>query len=166
MLNKEMTGKDNVRFKRVLVPLDGSELGEAALPYVEQMAVAMNAEVILFHVVTSHYDIALAESYSTQLGHLREEYEERASVSAGEYLERIAGRLREKGIKVRSEVEVGTPAERVIGYAKDNEVDLIAVSAHGHSGFSRWLLGSVADKIAHVADMPVLLVRASGQASE
>ena len=158
-----MVSKEIWRVKRILLPLDGSELGEAALPYVEELAIVTKAEVILLQVVTPHYDIALAQGYTSHLGQISEEYITHASATANDYLNSIKERLTKMGITARSEVEVGSPAERVIAYAKENNVDLIAMSTHGHSGIGRWLLGSVTDKVLHAADRPVLLVRASAK---
>jgi len=152
--------KDISRFKRILLPLDGSELGEASLPYVEELAIVTKAEVILLQVVAPHYDIALAEGYTSHLGRISEEYLTHASAAAKDYLNSVKERLTKMGITARSEVEVGSPAERIVGYAKESNIDLIAMSTHGRSGIGRWLLGSVADKVIHAADRPILLVSA------
>lgn len=148
------------RVRRILLPLDGSELGEAALPYVEELAVAVKAEIILLQVVTPHYDIALAESYTSHLDRISEEYIRHASAAATDYLNTIRERLKKKEIAARSEVVVGSPGDKIIDCARENDVDLIAMSTHGRSGIGRWLIGSVADKVLHAADRPVLLVRA------
>jgi len=71
----------------------------------------------------------------------------------------VKERLTRKGIKARSVVETGQPAERIIEYANEEDVDLIALSTHGRSGMGRWLFGSVADKVVHGSEKPVLLVR-------
>ena len=160
-----MFSKDISRFKRILLPLDGSELGEASLPYVEELAIGTKAEVILLQVVTPHYDIALAEGYTSHLGRISEEYLAHASAAAKDYLNSVKERLTKMGIAARSEVEVGSPAERIVGYAKESNIDLIAMSTHGRSGIGRWLLGSVADKVIHAADRPILLVRASAKST-
>lgn len=160
-----MLGKDISRFKRILLPLDGSELGEASLPYVEELAIVTKAEVILLQVVTPHYDIALAEGYTAHLGRISEEYLTHASATAKDYLDSAKEKLTKMGITARSEVEVGSPAERIVGYAKESNVDLIAMSTHGRSGIGRWLLGSVADKVIHAADRPILLVRACAKST-
>lgn len=160
-----MFDKETSRIKRILLPLDGSEPGEASLPYVEELAIITKAEVILLQVVTSHYDIGLAEGYTSHLGRISEEYLTHASAAARDYLNSVKEKLTKMGITARSEVEVGSPAERIVGYAKENNVDLIAMSTHGRSGIGRWLLGSVADKVIHAADRPVLLVRASAEAT-
>lgn len=158
-----MVGREISRVKRILLPLDGSEPGEAALPYVEELAAVTKAEVILLQVVTPHYDIALAQGYTSHLGQISEEYMTHASAAANNYLNSIKERLTKMGITALSEVEVGSPAERIIGYAKENNIDLIAMSTHGRSGIGRWLLGSIADKVLHASDRPVLLVRASAK---
>ncbi|MFC1999393.1 universal stress protein [Chloroflexota bacterium] len=159
-----MAGEDKARFKRILVPLDGSELGERALPYVEELAAATGAEVLLLEVVALQYDIALAETYTPNVGQLSEDFAKRTLANAEKYLKSIEERLSQRGITVRSEIETGVPAERVIAHAKEYDVDLIAMSTHGRSGISRWILGSVADKVLRAADRPVLLVRASEKA--
>jgi nucleotide-binding universal stress UspA family protein len=155
--------KETSRIKRILLPLDGSEAGEAALPYVEELAIITKAEVILLQVVTPHYDIALAEGYTSHLGRISEEYLTHASAAARDYLNSVKEKLAKMGITARSEVELGSPAERIVGYAKENNIDLIAMSTHGRSGIGRWLLGGVADKVIRAADRPVLLVRASAK---
>jgi len=127
------------------------------LPYVEELAIGTKAEVILLQVVTPHYDIALAEGYTSHLGRISEEYLAHASAAAKDYLNSVKERLTKMGIAARSEVEVGSPAERIVGYAKESNIDLIAMSTHGRSGIGRWLLGSVADKVIHAADRPILL---------
>ncbi len=135
------------------------------MPYVEELAIVTKAEVILLQVVTPHYDIALAEGYTSHLGRISEEYLTHALATAKDYLNSVKERLTKMGITARSEVEVGSPAERIIGYAKESNIDLIAMSTHGRSGIGRWLLGSVADKVIHAVDRPILLVRASAKST-
>lgn len=158
--NTVSTDKVVSRINRILLPLDGSKHGEAALSYVEGVAAATKAEIILLQVVTPPHDIVLAEDYTPHLGRLSEEYIEHASAAAKDYLGAIKERLMKSKIAVRFEVETGSPAEKIIDYAEENNIDIIAMSTHGRSGISRWLLGSVADKVLHTTDKPVLLVRA------
>ena len=146
-------------FNRILLPLDGSELGEVALAYVEELAVGGKAEVILFQVVAPPHDVQLAEAYTSHLAHMADEYVAHASTAAKDYLDNVRKRLSGKGIKAHSEVVVGQPAERIIDHSKEKDVDLIVMSTHGRSGVGRWLFGSVADKVVHHSEKPVLLVR-------
>ena len=149
------------KFARILCPLDGSKNGEAALPYVESLPITTNAEVVLIQVITPHhYDIELGEHYTSHVGRLTEEYVLHASASAREYLDTIKERLAKLKIVVSCEVEVGSPAKIIVSYAEENDINLIAISTHGRSGISRWLMGSVADKVLHATDIPILLVRA------
>jgi nucleotide-binding universal stress UspA family protein len=146
--------------KRILVPLDGSVFGEAALPCAEELAKASEAEIILMQAVTPHHmEIDLAETRSPHLAKLSEEYEEHATATARGYLATVAKSLSESGIAARSVVEIGPAAERIIACAKSNAVDIIALSTHGRSGFSALMMGSVANKILHLAEVPVLLVK-------
>jgi nucleotide-binding universal stress UspA family protein len=145
-------------FRKILLPLDGSTLGEAALPYVEELAQLGKIEVILFQSIATPHDVQLAESYTSHLVHLADEYIAHASAAARDYLNTVRKRLAEKGIIACADVEVGHPAEKIIEYAKKKDVDLIAMSTHGRSGVSR-LFGSVADKVAHHSEKPVLLIR-------
>jgi nucleotide-binding universal stress UspA family protein len=78
-----------------------------------------------------------------------------------EYLEKVAARLRKKKIKAHAVVVYGKDAVQICEYARKNKLHLIAMATHGRSGFSRWALGSVADKVLSCSRVPVLLVRVS-----
>jgi nucleotide-binding universal stress UspA family protein len=81
-----------------------------------------------------------------------------------DYLESIATGLREQGLATRTATMEGKPYVEIIRFAEENEIDLIVMSTRGHSGLSRWLLGSVADRVVRGATVPLLLVpsRAEG----
>ena len=79
---------------------------------------------------------------------------------AHEYLERVAAKVKEDGIPVQVVVIEGHTPVEIVRFAEASEVDLIVMCTRGHSGFSRWLLGSVADRVVRGASVPVLLVRA------
>ncbi|MFA4836072.1 MAG: universal stress protein, partial [Dehalococcoidia bacterium] len=81
------------------------------------------------------------------------------------YLEKAGERLKAKGISTKFGVTVGDPAEEIINLADKTGADLVAMSTHGRSGIARWALGSVADKVLHAGNTPLLLVRASGSIS-
>jgi nucleotide-binding universal stress UspA family protein len=160
MSDKQYSKPAGCSMKRILVPLDGSVFGEAALPCAEELARASKAEIILMQSVTPHhFEIDLAESRSPHLSKLSEEYVQHATDVARDYLAGIEKRLSQDGVAARSVVEVGPPAERIIACAKSNAVDVIALSTHGRSGISQLMMGSVANKVLHYAEVPVLLVR-------
>jgi nucleotide-binding universal stress UspA family protein len=82
---------------------------------------------------------------------------------AREYLENIAAGLQEQGIPVQVVIIEGRPHTEILRFAETNQVDLIVICSRGRSGFSRWLMGSVADRVVRGASTPVLLVRSSGE---
>ena len=163
-------------FKRVLVPLDGSELAEAVLPYVEDLGGRCAAEVVLLRVVAMPPDKTTADVYQPaitlpgsaldvvvdQHPIYREQEMESLRAEAERTLDRAKKHLSEAGLEVRVEVLFGRPAERIAEYAMKREVDLIAMSTHGRSGFSRWVFGSVAQKVLRAVAVPILLIRPPG----
>jgi len=135
-------------FNRVLVPLDGSDVAEAILSRVEELTAKLGAEVVLLEVLS---ETGVLPTTAHQ------EYNE-----AKEYLDGITQRLRDQGIEASAAIRYGEPAEEIVDYAQANKVDLIAMSTHGRSGVSRWVFGSVAEKVLRGTDVPIFLVRAPG----
>jgi len=146
--------------KKALVPLDGSKESEASIPYIEELASKLKAEVVLFQVLEPTRYV-----YAGGAGAAKTPYTEKEmaplKASAGDYLKKVAGGLEGKGITTRYEVRVGTAAEEIIKLADELYVDMVAMSTHGRSGISRWAFGSVADKVLHAGNTPLLLVRMS-----
>lgn len=146
-----------VTLKRILLPLDGSPLGESALPYVEELASKANAEVLLLQIITPLERSIPIDGYAV---HLADVYGDMLA-QAKAYLTKIEQRLKQKSIAARYEVISGLPANTIIDYARDKAVNLVAMSTHGRGGISRWVLGSVADKVLRGCGSPLLLVKAS-----
>lgn len=140
--------------KRILVPLDGSEMGEGAIPYAQALAQAAGAELVLFHV------LPLLVLGPGAVGPSHEEEEARRK-SAVAYLDKTARTVIGKGPKTSSVVVSGHAAEEIINYAWANHINIIAMSSHGYSGIARWALGSVTDKVLYAGDTAVLTVPAS-----
>ena len=147
--------------KRILLPLDGSETGEAAVPYVAELKSRLESEVILFEVVLPGKHIRTVGGLDYIL--YPEQDLETIRVGASAYLHKVHQRLKEGKGRVRVEVKVGHVAQEIIKFAQETEVDLIAISSHGHSGIGRWVFGSIADKVLQAGETPVLVVRAEGQ---
>ncbi len=82
--------------------------------------------------------------------------------SANDYLKKTAEKVKYPGVKTEWEVANGNEAENIAEYAKKNEIDLILIATHGRSGVSRWVMGSVADRVMRTACSPVLMVRPPG----
>lgn len=149
----------------VVVPLDGSELGELALPPALDLAKSMNLEVVLIRAyelpATAYYR---GEDYPPGAEAFIPSYEElvaAASAEAREYLDAKVKDLRSQGLeKVRSQVLAGAAGEEIIKFSHNTSGSLIAMCTHGRSGVTRWVLGSVTEKVVRHADAPVLVVRA------
>ena len=141
-------------FKRILLPLDGSSLAEQAITYAVAQAKSFEAELILLRVFeplrgTSGVSMAIIERVDGRINAL-----------AREYLEGVAAGIREQDVPVQAVTTQGHPHHEIVRFAEANQVDLIVICTRGHSGFSRWLMGSVADGVIRGASAPVLLVRA------
>jgi nucleotide-binding universal stress UspA family protein len=151
-------------YNRILAPLDGSKLAEAALPYVEELAKGCNTEsVILVSVTERVRGYRAVEDANEPLGErLVTEAVGKKEKQAQKYLSRIARALQAKGIKVDTEVLLGDPAEEIAFYARHPGCDIIVMSSHGRSGPSRWAHGSVAERVFRASCVPVLMVRAPG----
>jgi nucleotide-binding universal stress UspA family protein len=140
-------------FERILVPLDGSKVGEAALDHVENLiskiAPDVKTEVVLFQVLTSLAHYVIAGEASVQVPYTDKEY-----------LNKAGECLKNKGINVKTKVASGKAGEEIVKAADELKADLIAMSTHGRSGLSRLTFGSITDKVLRTANVPVLVVRA------
>jgi nucleotide-binding universal stress UspA family protein len=135
----------------ILVPLDSSTLAECVLPHVIAVAPTMNARVTLLHVMEHPRNGNLAVDPVDW--HLRKHNSEK-------YLEQIAERLRNSGLNTEYSVIEGGPAQSIIDFARNNNVDLITLSTHGNSGLSGWNVSSVVQKILLRSYKSTLLIRA------
>ena len=153
--------------KKILIPLDGSEIGEAALRYVEEMisnlGLGGGVDVILIHVLIAPIqNISYGQNISLETTLTYEEIEEMRQ-KALKYLEESGERLRSAGVDVKHEVLLrdtnGSSAEEIIKAEEDLAVDLVAMSTHGRRGISRWAFGSVTEKVLRSGNVPVLVVR-------
>jgi nucleotide-binding universal stress UspA family protein len=140
-------------YRRIVVPLDGSELAESALAHARVIAGCTGAEILLLRVVfeggLDYYADPLAAS----------SVQDRMEREAAAYLVQVAAGLEKEGLKVTTQVGAGSAADGIIDYADRMQAELIAMTTHGRSGIARWLIGSVADKVARGANVPVLLIR-------
>ena len=154
---------------KILIPLDGSEIGEAALPYIDglmsKLSPRVKLEFILFRVVSlrTHY-VATGEVVTSVF--YREKEIEQVQQEARDYLNKVAEGMRSEKISVEIRVGVGNAAEEIIKVADEIDVDLIAMSTHGRHGISRWAFGSVTDHVLRGGHKPVLVVRAPKEAAQ
>jgi nucleotide-binding universal stress UspA family protein len=142
-------------FRRILVPLDGSELATEILPDVEKVAKACGSEVTLMHV-----DDSLSEPPSPVFD--PEWWSEERIEEQLAPLNPSRDALASAGVSVGRHVAYGGPADRILQAAK--KADLIAMTTHGASGVTRWLFGSVAEAVLREADCPLLVRRVAAPA--
>jgi nucleotide-binding universal stress UspA family protein len=149
--------------EKILVPLDGSKVGEAALPYVETLVSKFlpepKVEVTLIQVLSSLSHYVVAGEATARVPYSEQEIQqmEKAAMS---YLRKAGKPLRDKGAKTKNIVVIGHAAEEILKAAEELDVDFIAMSSHGRSGLSRWAFGSVTDRVVRGGSKPVLVVKA------
>ena len=144
-----------IEIKKILVPLDLSEVAEHAVIYAEELAAVYGARLHLLHVVDARgMDVTGAVGAPPNSGGLANE----TIVEAAENgLEQIREAI--QGVEAEVVVRVGSPRKDIVAYAKEQEIDVIVMATHGRSGLSHALIGSVAEKVVQTAPCPVLTVR-------
>jgi len=150
--------------ERILVPLDGSLVGESALPYVEdlvsKLSPGVQTEVILLQVLSPVIPQKIAGAEVPNIGYTEKQTEENKK-NALDYLTRTGEALKSKGATVTVEVAVGDASEEIVKAAEKINANLIAMSTHGRSGLSRWAYGSITDKVLRrEAKIPITVIRA------
>jgi nucleotide-binding universal stress UspA family protein len=126
-------------WKKILVPLDGSDLAELALPYARELADAFNSELVLLYV---------SEPADEEHLHMHQLY-----------LERLAVQMKKQLKRVSPVVTSGKPVEEIVKYTQKNDIRLIVMASHGRSGIIPWATGSVADKVIDAVGVPLLLIK-------
>ena len=138
-------------YKTILIPLENSASDRAILQHIKPLAQMTGASLLLMHVA----DGWVARNYEQlKLAESEEMKADRA------YLESVALSLRDEGFEVSHVLAMGEPSDEIIKFARKHQVDLIAMSTHGHRFISDVLYGSTADKVRHLVDIPVLLLKA------
>jgi len=149
--------------QRILLPLDGSKVGEAALPLVEDLVSKLlpvsKVEITLLQVVSSLTYYIIAGEAGVKVPFTEKEMEQ-IKKKAMDYLEQTSESLKSKGATVKIKTGIGNPADEIIRVADEINANLIAMSTHGRSGISRWAFGSITDRVLRGAAKPILLVRA------
>lgn len=144
-------------YSRIIVPLDGSEVAESALPNATGLARALNIPLLLVRVVDITHSPPMVGSGVVPSYELNFEMIEEERVEAREYLDNMVQRLSGDGLEVQRELREGPVARRIVESASPG--DLITMASHGRTGLSRWFLGSVAEEVMRQARTPVLLHR-------
>ena len=153
-------------YERILVPLDGSKVGEAALPYIQELIGRfrpdVKVEVTLLQVVSSLTYYVVAGEAGVPVPYTEAELAE-LKKRALDYLDNVGESLEGKGVIVKTMVGAGNAAEGIIKAAEEIKANLVAMSTHGRSGIKRWAFGSVTDKVLRAGVVPILIVRAPAE---
>ena len=143
-------------FDPILVPLDGSQLAECVLPHAVAVGQAFNAKIRLLHVLDRNQ-----AGVSPQLFDLLNWQINKTEAKL--YLEKIGERLQKSGLQTEAIVLEGLVAESITEFAQSQEMKLVILSSHGHSGLKKWGISSVTHKIILSAPTSVLIIRAPRQ---
>ena len=149
-------------YKKVLVPLDGSELGECTLSHVKNLAKDGSVgEVTLLNVVKFDIPWELGRSENPEGIHFDiNEIREQSFAKSRKYLADKEAQLVSEGVKVNTEsLEGNRPADNITDYAQKKDMDLIIIGTHGYTGLKKLMMGSVAFAVLHQSHVPVLLIR-------
>lgn len=151
-------------YEKILIPLDGSEVGESALPYVQdllsKLSPEVKVEITLLQVLRPVQPHFIGGYEVPDIAYTEQEMEE-TKKKAIDYLNKTGETLRSKGATVTARVSIGDASNEIIETAEEINADLIAMSTHGRSGLSKWAFGSVTDKVLRRGGrVPILTVRA------
>ena len=149
-------------FESIVVPLDGSPLSESVMPTVRYLDRSLDLPVHLVRAISISSEIwAGGEPYSFFPAYLASEVQTKMQEDAMKYLEHSKAALEGEKIRADLRVLVGSADDRIVDYASEAKGALIIMATHGRSGLSRWLLGSIAEKVVRTSGRPVLLIRPS-----
>ena len=155
-------------FSKILVPLDGSALSEKALAMAQNLASTSDTSIHLMQVISLRPELDARRGSGGESITILEMEQDAArqlieirTARGKKYLEGIAVQLQQAGIHVTTVMREGAADENIVEYAKEQDIDLIVMSTHGRSGFKRFFIGSVTDRVIRTGETPVLVLPAS-----
>jgi nucleotide-binding universal stress UspA family protein len=155
----EPTTAEEVPFRKLLVPTDGSAASLAVVGPAEKLGQLFNSEIVVLHVQWPYFSSGAALP-GMEAGFMPPPSEPTTSQEDKTTWE-AAERFRQAGLRVTRLTVLGEPASEIIDQGSASGIDLIAMTTHGRSGFSRWLTGSVTERVLRHAVVPLLIVRAA-----
>lgn len=142
----------------IVVPLDGSQRAEQALPLAARLAERGGTMLTLVRVVSFEVDSDLLDPVDESPSRLEGNPDELEDARA--YLYAVSRRLRRQGIDVSWEVRSGRPSDEIVRVAETTPTDLIVMATHGRSGIMRWVMGSVTEQVLRTSTVPVVVIPA------
>ncbi len=156
-------------YHRILLTLDGSPLAALAIPHAAALAHAFQAELTVLRVIPGLHERSLhhvPESLLPEVQAYTEGLHTRWVAEVEKEQQQVVAALAATGVAAVSAVELGDPADTILSFAAERQVDLVVMSTHGRTGVQRLLYGSVAAKVLQNAPCPVLLVRVNPPAGQ
>ena len=141
-------------YRRALIPLDGSMVAEAIIPFILEIAGPLDMQVPLLRVVVPVPPVVVEGS-----SYVVAEDVEKLRANAEKYLASVAAELRDQGVRVTIQVRSGEAVTEILAGAREVEADLIAMTTHGRGGLGRLLFGSIAEAVLRQAEIPVFMMR-------
>lgn len=138
-------------YDSILVPTDGSQEMTPVVDQVIELASLGGATLHVLHVVDERAYLSVPDD-------ARDRVRDTLLADAESFTKTVANRALDAGLTVEREVRWGDPAPSILSYAVENDIELIVMGTHGRTGYDRYLLGSVAEKVVRVAPMPVLTI--------
>jgi nucleotide-binding universal stress UspA family protein len=159
--------------KKILVPTDGSECSNLAIDQAKEFAMKFDSEVVLLHVTDSsaaytlfnpvHDGMNPTTGSMAPVGNmavpLPAEHQKILDKISKDILASAKARLTVLGDKVTAHSMEGKPADTIIDYVENNDVDLVIMGSHGMGGFKRFFIGSITHKVMLSIDQPILIIR-------
>ena len=138
-------------YKKILVPTDGSDFAKDAALHALFLAKVSGAEIIALSVSENHFINGI--SVSEEIEQINQIWTDRCKKDLEEFED-----MNDGGVKISSVIKEGSPAKTILEVAEEEDIDLIVIGSSGKSGFDRFILGSVSDKVVNAAKCPVLVV--------
>ena len=159
--DQEIPESGSIDLRSILVPVDGSTYGEHAVEYAVELAKVFGARLHLIRVVDtpSAYAMLSRHMEAAATGDILDEIIASMRKEANEYLEKLAHRIRESGVEVKTVTLEGYPGEQVIEHERRGYFQLVVMATAGRAGVSRVVFGSVAERVLKMGRSPVMMIR-------
>ncbi len=149
--------------KKILCPIDFSEPADEALQAAIELAGHFSSELMVLHVVST---APVVPGSSGLTGYHTPAVVEELKTEAQLAIEKRLAGVAAKGVKLQPRVNAGSPAEEIVQFAEQEEVDLVVISMHGAGGWRAFLFGSVTDKVLRMTGRPVMVIQGKQPAAQ
>lgn len=142
-----------ISVQSIVVPLDGSDYAEGALPWALDMAKKFQAKLVLLRIGLRPELGSLIDAQAID-GRLDE-----LKTACTQYMEKVQARIADSAVTISTEYLLGSPSQCIVERSQQADCSIVVMTSHGREGLSRWLIGSVAEKVSRHAHCPVMLIR-------